>query len=104
MSNLGSFLPILLLVVAFYLLVLRPARNRTAQAKAIASSLEPGSRIMTTAGLYGTVTEVDGDEIMLEIADGVQVRYVAAAVAKVLEPGTLADADSSLPEDDTPST
>jgi preprotein translocase subunit YajC len=58
---------------------------------------------MTTAGLYGTVTEIDGDEILLEIADGVRVRYVAAAVAKVVTPGTPTEPEASSIEDDTPS-
>jgi len=40
---------------------------------------------MTTAGLFATVTSIDGDHVMLEIAPGVNVRYMAAAVAKVID-------------------
>ena len=45
---------------------------------------------MTTSGLFGTVTAVDGDRVELEIADGVGVRFVAAAIASVVEQPTSA--------------
>jgi preprotein translocase subunit YajC len=106
----SSLLPILLLVVAFYFLVLRPARARQAAQQAIAARLEPGVEIMTTSGLYGRVIEIDGDDVLLEIADGVRVRFVAAAVGKVIVPeagdadpdGTSAHVQPSVREDDAP--
>ena len=113
MDKLGPLIPILFLVALFWFLVVRPARNRQAQQQALVSRVAPGQRVMTTAGLFGTVTALDGDEIELEIADGVRVRYMAAAVARIIEPaqpadglvdagGTQADARSSSLEDDTP--
>ena len=106
MNQLGSLLPILLLVVLFYLLILRPARVRQAKQRAIQASVAPGSRVMTTAGLFGRITAVEGDEVELEIAEGVRVRYVAAAIARVLdEPadeGTSGQTHESYTESDTP--
>ncbi|MFN8167222.1 MAG: preprotein translocase subunit YajC [Candidatus Nanopelagicales bacterium] len=110
MDQLGPLLPIVLLIGAFYLLIIRPARTRQNQANAVLRQLEPGKRIMTTAGLFGTVTAIEGDEIELEIAPGVQVRYVKGAVAKVIEPpeavdpvtGTSAQREPSVLEGDTP--
>lgn len=110
MDQLGPILPIVLLVGAFYLLIIRPARARQSQAAAVMSRLEVGKRIMTTAGLFGTVTAVEDDEIELEIAPGVRVRYVKAAVAKVIDPpqaedpvtGTSTQREPSVLEGDTP--
>lgn len=110
MEQLGPLLPILLLVGAFYLLILRPAKARQNQTNAVLRQLAVGSRIMTTAGLFGTVTALEDDEIELEIAPGVRVRYVKAAVAKVVEPaipaeeaaGTSAASEASRVEGDTP--
>jgi preprotein translocase subunit YajC len=86
--------------------VLRPARARQRSAQQVVSNLSPGARVMTTAGLFGTVTAVEGDQIDLEIAPGVTVRYVAAAVAKVVTPveptGTSPDPRPSIIEGDTP--
>jgi preprotein translocase subunit YajC len=126
-DKLGPLLPILLLAALFWLMVVRPARNRQAQQRSLVARLRPGQQIMTTAGLFGTVTGVDGDQIELEIADGVTVRYIAAAVARIVEPdatepgleghlgeatspgadaadlrGTSVDHQSSILRDDTP--
>ncbi len=106
MDNLGALLPIVLLVGLFYLLILRPARARQSQQRATVSRLAPGVRVMTTAGLFGTITAIEGDEVELEIAEGVRVRYVAAAIAKVIEDptimGTPDEPESSDHGDDTP--
>jgi preprotein translocase subunit YajC len=105
-NQLGSLLPILLLVVLFYLLILRPARTRQAKQRAILSSLTPGMRVMTTAGLFGRITAVEDDQVELEIAEGVRVRYVAAAIAQVVdEPetaGTATAPDGIVVDGDTP--
>jgi len=105
-NQIGPLLPFILLAGVFYLLLIRPARNRQREQQAVVSRLVPGARIMTTAGLFGTITAVDGDQIDLEIAPGVTVRYVAAAVAKVIESpadaGTTDEPQASIIEGDTP--
>ena len=98
------------MIAAGYLLVVRPARSRQAQQRALRAGIAPGARVMTTSGLLGRVTALDDDEVELEIADGVRVRFVAAAVGRVVaepdesEPGVqAADGDSvSALEGDTP--
>jgi len=108
--EIGALLPIVLLIAAFWLLILRPARARQNQANAVMRQLGVGSRIMTTAGLFGTITALEDDEVELEIAPGVRVRYVKAAIAKVVEPapaapetvGTSSTAEPSILEGDTP--
>ncbi len=106
MDQLGALLPILLIAAAFWLLIVRPQRARSAAARAVQSKLEVGKRVMTTAGLFGTVVAVTDDQVELEIAPGVVVTYVAAAVAKVIEepvtPGTQGELPSSSSGDDTP--
>jgi preprotein translocase subunit YajC len=108
--ELGALLPILLLVVAFWLLILRPARARQNQANAVLRQLGVGARVMTTAGLFGTITALEDSEVELEIAPGVRVRYVKAAIGQVVEPapegsgaaGTSGTAEPSVLEGDTP--
>ncbi len=106
MDQLGALLPILLIAAAFWLLIVRPQRARSAAARAVQSKLEVGKRVMTTAGLFGTVVAVTDDQVELEIAPGVVVTYVAAAVAKVIEEpvtsGTQGELPSSSSGDDTP--
>ncbi|MEY4170584.1 MAG: hypothetical protein RLZ94_1657 [Actinomycetota bacterium] len=93
MESLGTLLPILLIGVVFYLLIMRPARNRQRKQAEMMSALNPGTRIMTTAGVYGTVVAIDEDDAEIEIAPGVVIRVVKAAIAKVIDP---------VPSDSTP--
>jgi preprotein translocase subunit YajC len=50
--------------------------------------------------MYATVTDVDGDDVVLEVAPGVEVRYMKRAIAEVLEPGEP-EAEETF-EDDEP--
>lgn len=85
----GQLLVLVLLLVTFFLLVVRPQRARVQQAQRVRASLAVGQRVMTTSGLLGTLRALDDtdDTVLLEVAPGVQVRWAAAAVATVLDPG-----------------
>lgn len=84
-----NVMPLIMMVVlgaAFWFMVMRPAKARQQAQRALVNELKVGQEIMTTAGLFGTVREITDGEIKLEIADGVVVRYVKEAIAKVVEP------------------
>lgn len=85
MDSLGTLLPILLIGVVFYLLIMRPARNRQKKQQQMLSAIQPGTRVMTTAGIYGTIVEIDDDNASIEIAPGVVIRTVKAAIGRVLD-------------------
>jgi preprotein translocase subunit YajC len=73
-------------------------------------AIEPGVRVMTTSGIYGIVQEVEPDSIVIEISEGVDVRFAKAAVMRVVadlvdetEDDDLDDdADGSGQDDETP--
>lgn len=97
-----------LLVVAFFFLVIRPQRARANAARALQAELAPGSSVVTTSGLHGTVTDVADDTVGLEIAPGVTVRLAKAAVGRIaapvkpVDPG--ADTTSDSVDQDAPRT
>ena len=78
---------ILLVVVAFYFLMIRPQQRRKQQAAQKQSNVAPGATVRTTAGMYATVVEVDGDDVILEVAPGVEVRYMKRAIMEVVSSG-----------------
>src|SRR5579862_9865824 len=51
---------IVIIIAAFYLLMIRPQQRRKQQAQQQANTLQPGARVVTTAGMYATVVDVDG--------------------------------------------
>jgi preprotein translocase subunit YajC len=98
-ESLGTLLPIILIGVVFYLLIMRPARTRQRKQMELMSSLEPGAQVMTTAGVYGTVVSMDEDDARIEIAPGVVIRVVKAAIGKVVQPEG-APSDQAPPAED----
>ena len=77
----------MLVFVGFYFLMIRPQRRRQQQAQQQQKTVAPGARVRTTAGMYATVVDVDGDDVVLEVAPGVEVRYLKRAIMEVIEPG-----------------
>ena len=77
----GSVIVIVLLVALFWLFIVRPQRRQAAEQRELIESLEPGDEIVSAGGLYGVITEIDGDELHVEIADGLVVRMAKGAVA-----------------------
>lgn len=73
-----------LLGVAFWLLVLRPAKAKQAAQRDLINRVQVGDRVMTTAGVFGYVADVTDDQVGVEIADGVIVQMVKPAIAKVI--------------------
>ena len=86
-SSLVAFLPLLLMGVIFYFLLIRPQQRRAKAQQALLRSVEVGDEIVTTAGVYGTVTEIDDDDdaITVEIAPGTRVRMVRAGIGRIIE-------------------
>ena len=106
-SSYTLLLLIVLVFVGFYFLMIRPQRRRQQQAQQQQRTLTPGATVRTTAGMYATVSAVDGDDVILEIAPGVDVRYTRRAVMEVISSGepeeteTVTDAhDEEYADDD----
>lgn len=104
MDSLGAILPLLLIGAVFYLLIMRPARNRQKQQTQLIDSLRPGAEVMTTAGIFGTVVEVLDSEVIIQVAPGVELRMVKSAIARVVESELVIGAEivPEAPEDVVP--
>jgi preprotein translocase subunit YajC len=80
----GFLLPLLLLGVVFYFLLIRPQRRQRQKQQELLSSLQVGDEVQTIGGMFGTVRSLDDTSVMLEVAPGVQVRFVKGAIARKL--------------------
>ena len=91
-----ALLPFVLILAAFYFLIIRPQRTRMKMTQQMQARLAPGTEVMTTSGLHGTVREVGDDDVRLEVAPGVLLRFAKPAVGRILseEPEEGADAGS----------
>jgi preprotein translocase subunit YajC len=109
----GSYTFLIVIVVLFgllYFVMIRPQRNRQRQAQAMQNTVQPGQRVRTTAGMYATVVEADDQDVVLEVAPGVHMRFLRRAVLETLpdDDGTAGPdlgteaADSSFDEPESP--
>ena len=83
-SSLYLIVILVLIFGVFYFLMIRPQRNRQRQIVDVQNSVVPGQRVRTTAGMYGTVTAVDDGDVVIEVAPGVEVRYMKRAIMDIL--------------------
>jgi preprotein translocase subunit YajC len=75
-----------LLLVVMYVLMIRPQRQRQAEQQRTVDTAGVGDDILTTGGIYGTITKTDGDDIVVELAEGVSVHMTRRGIAAVLPP------------------
>jgi preprotein translocase subunit YajC len=85
--------PVSLLLIAaagagFYFLIIRPGQQRQKRQQEMVRQIQPGTEIMTTAGIFGTIAVVTDEQLSLEISPGVFMRILPAAVARVVDPVT----------------
>ena len=87
---------LIILVIGLGAMWLLSSRQRKAQREQLSfrDNLQPGQRVMTGSGMYGTVVEVDGDEVTLESMPGQQSVWIKAAIARLVEP-PVADEDET---------
>lgn len=95
---------ILLVLILFWVFMIVQSRRRKQQQVQQRAGMEPGTRLMLTSGIIGTLVERTPDTMVVEVADGVQLTVVPGAIARTmptLDPSADADADD-LREDADP--
>ncbi len=95
-----QFLIIMVLMLGvMYVLMIRPQRQRQAQQQSMIDGASVGDDVLTTGGIYGTISEAEGDDIVVEIANGVTVHMTRRGIAAVLPPESEAmDEDDDVEE------
>ena len=93
----GLFVPMLLIGAAMYFLMIRPQRRKMRTQTQLQSSIDVGDEVMTTSGVYGFVTLLEGDIAWLEIDDTVQIRIARQALQRKVD---TSQGDTAVPSDD----
>lgn len=79
-----SIIYIVILIAAFYLLIIRPQQVRNKQMRELIASLSKGDRVVTVGGLRGTVVNLKDETVVLKVLDGSELEFEKAAIAKIL--------------------
>jgi len=94
-----TYLPILLLIPLWFLLV-RPQQRRLRAQQEMVRSLQVGDDVITSAGIYGTIVDLDDETASLEVADGVEIRIARMAVGRRLSTDEEGQAPLDPPVDE----
>jgi preprotein translocase subunit YajC len=76
-----AFLPLVLLIVIFYFMLIRPQQKRTKEHRNMIEALKSGDKVFTIGGMRGTIAAVDDSKIVLRVADNVKVSFNKSAIA-----------------------
>ena len=71
-----------LILLIFYFLLIRPQQQRASQHKAMLDTLKKGDKVITSGGLWGTITNLGKETVTLQIADSVKVKVERSHVAQ----------------------
>jgi len=88
-----QFLPIIGMVLIFWLLIIRPQMQKQKQHAAKIAAVKKGDQVVTAGGLLGKVIKVDDNYAEIEIAQGVRVKAVKSTIGDIVPPAGSAAND-----------
>jgi preprotein translocase subunit YajC len=80
-SGITLFLPLVVLMGFFYLLMILPAQRRQKKVNEMLKNLKNGDKVITNGGIFGTIVGLEGDAIQLRIAEQVKIKVSRSAIA-----------------------
>lgn len=72
-----------------YFMIIRPQRKRQKEQEALMGSLNKGDEVVLTSGLLGTIIRVEGDYLVLNTGNNIELKFQRQAVHAVLPKGTI---------------
>lgn len=90
-----SFIIILGVMAAFYLIIIRPMRQEQEKSQKTIRDLQVGDEVITTAGFFARVKEIRTPEhgpvqIVLDLGNGLEVLALTSSIARNVEPDEAA--------------
>lgn len=82
-SPLVGFLPVVLIIVIFYLLIYRPMKTRQKNHEQLINDLKTGDKVITTGGIHGVVAGINDHTFTIKIADQVKITVAKSSIASL---------------------
>ena len=81
----GTFVPLILILVAMYFVLFRPQMKRQKEQQRLVAGLKTGDRVVTNAGIHGLISNVKETTVIVKVADNVKIEMEKSAVTNVLK-------------------
>lgn len=92
----ASFLPLILILVVFWFLVMRPQQQKYKKHQEMIGELKRGDKVILNSGFLGRITKVDDRFFTVEIADNVEVKVEKMAIADRYDPNATVDTPETV--------
>ena len=79
-----GLVPLVLLIVVFYFILIRPQQKKARDQAALLKSIRPGDRVVTSGGILGVVVTVKDKSISLRSADA-KMEVAKSSITEILE-------------------
>jgi preprotein translocase subunit YajC len=85
-TDFGPFVPLLLIFIVFYFVLIRPASKERKAREASVKALKQHDRVITNAGIHGTVVRLEDDAVVLRVDDktNCRIKFTRTAIWQVL--------------------
>jgi len=84
-GGMASLIPLVLIIVIFYFLLIRPQQKRLKAHQAMIGELKKGDKIVTSGGIIGTVHDVNEDIVRVEIAEKVRIKVKRDTISSLAD-------------------
>lgn len=84
-GSLASMLPFLAIIVVFYFFMIRPQMNRQKKEKAFQAEIKKGSKVVTSSGIHGKISEINATDNTVTIETGAgKIKFERSAISMEL--------------------
>ena len=84
-----SFLPLILILVVFYFVLIRPQTKKQKEHQEMVNALEVGNEVVTAGGILGKIQEMNENYVQLEISENVTIKIQRQTISSLLPKGTI---------------
>lgn len=77
-----TFLPLILIILVFYMFMIRPQMKKQKDLRSFRESVKKGDKVITTGGIYGKITDIKENVIVVDVGDNVRLKIDKSAILK----------------------
>ena len=100
MQQYSQIIFLVVIVGAFYLLLIRPQQQQAKRQAEMVARLTPGTEVLTVGGLHATVVSLGGDRVRVRVADGSEMEFAPRAISAVTKRSDDEDLEADAEEAD----
>lgn len=86
-SLISTIIMFISIFLIFYFLIIRPQQKRAREHQKLIASLKKGDKVITSSGIHGKIVGIDDRTVLVEVDDGVKIKFEKAAIAVVTREG-----------------